>query len=107
MQRTVSGYDLKSLDAYISDLKYYWEQYEEIYFPNPSITNRGLGIQVKAMSELMEASVYNAYFTSAKMEVAKSRAPYMIEPEQEAYLDQLKGMYMVEELLNWLIAQNQ
>lgn len=107
MQRTVSGYDLKSLDAYISDLKYYWEQYEEIYFPNPSITNRGLGIHVKAMSELMEASVYNAYFTSAKMEVAKSRAPYMIEPEQEPYLDQLKGMYMVEELLNWLIAQNQ
>jgi hypothetical protein len=107
MQTKVSGFGLFELDNYVSDMKYYWEQYEEIYFPNPSIINRGLGTNIKAISELMAPEAYRAYFTTAKMVVAQNRAAYMVESEQEPYLDQLKGMYMVEELLNWLIAQNQ
>ena len=32
---------------------------------------------------------------------------FMIEPEQTAFIDQFIGMYMVEELLDWVIAQSQ
>lgn len=107
MQTRISLYDGADLDAYISRLMSYWGQYENIYNPAPAAFNRGLGSGIKAMSDLMTPNLYNNYFTAAVAEVSQTRAAYMIEPEQQPYLDQLKGMYMVEELLDWLIAQHQ
>ena len=59
------------------------------------------------MSQLLSGDGYKSYFTAARTEVANERSAFMIEPEQEAYYEDLLGMYMVEELLDWVIAQNQ
>ncbi len=85
----------------------YWRWYEQIYFPAPISTNRGLGPNVNVMTSLMNKEFYSQYFTAARSLVASERAAFMIEPEQAPYVDQLTGMYLVEELLDWLIAQNQ
>lgn len=106
MQQMISVHSQESLDQYIEDLMYYWQKYEQIYFPTPNSTNYGLG-DVTAMSKLMDRTMYSAYFNTARAEVSKSRAAYMVAPEQEPYQEQLTCMYLVEEMLNWLIAQNQ
>lgn len=85
----------------------YWKWYEQIFFPAPIETNRGLGPKVNTMSSLMERTVYMPFFTAARTAVAKGRSGFMIEPEQTAFIDQFIGMYMVEELLDWVIAQSQ
>ena len=59
------------------------------------------------MSSLMSKELYSQYFTEARSVVADKRAAFMVEPEQTPYVDQMIGMYLVEELLDWLIAQNQ
>jgi len=118
-QTELHAYSVDELDAYINGQKDgegavvkhgvmdYWKWYEQIFFPAPANTNRGLGHTVDAMSSLGEQANYLPYFTNAKMTVAQNRAAYMIEPEQLPYLDLLTGMYMVEELLDWEIAQRQ
>lgn len=107
------------LDAYITgqtveagvvvkhSLMDFWKWYEQIYFPTPTVTNRGLGPDVNVMSSLMEQNSYLPYFTVAKRAVAENLAAFMIEPEQAPYIDQLTGMYLVEEILDWVIAQHQ
>lgn len=117
-QRELHMYSTGDLDAYINGLKGeagkvikhglmdYWKWYEGIYFPTTTPTNRGLGPNVTVMSSLMEPGQYTN-FTNAKAEVARTRAAYMIEPEQAPYLDLITGMYMVEELLDWEIAMRQ
>ena len=85
----------------------YWEWYEQIYFPAPISINRGLGPNVNVMSSIMRKDLYSQYFTEARSVVADKRSAFMVEPEQAPYVDQMIGMYLVEELLDWLIAQNQ
>ena len=118
-QMQLAMYSTGELDAYIAGEKDengnvvkhgmmdYWKWYENIYFPTPTKTNRGLGQSVSVMSSLMEPENYTPHFANAKAEVAKTRAAYMIEPEQAPYLDLITGMYMVEELLDWEIAMRQ
>lgn len=118
-QMELAMYSTDELDAYIGGVKDkngnvtrhgmmdYWKWYESIYFPAPTKTNRGLGQNVSVMSSLMEPENYIPHFANAKAEVAKTRAAYMIEPEQAPYLDLITGMYMVEELLDWEIAMRQ
>ena len=116
MQANINGYSTANLDTYLNGetnagtvvkhgIKDYWEWYERIFFPTPTVTNRGLGTNIRTMSALING--YTNYFTAARMEVASARAAFMIEPEHKPYIQRLKGMYMVEELLNWLIAQHQ
>lgn len=124
MRNRINGFQLSdgdefSLEQYIGGVKDaqgnivkhglidYWEWYEQIYFPEPIFTNRGLGPKVNAMSSLMSKELYSQYFTEARSVVADKRAAFMVEPEQTPYVDQMIGMYLVEELLDWLIAQNQ
>lgn len=85
----------------------YWKQYEEIFFPAPLAVNRGLGPDVSVMSGLMTKKNCTAFFAQATNAVASARSAYMIEPEQETYVEQLTGMYMVEELLDRILAQRQ
>lgn len=122
MQQKINTYQLNSeqasLERYLDDttdrngnvvhgMMAYWKWYENIYFAAPQVTNRGLGPNVSTMSKLLSGDGYKSYFTSARTEVANERSAFMIEPEQEAYYEDLLGMYMVEELLDWMIAQNQ
>lgn len=115
----LSGEDEFSLEQYIEGVKDeqgktvkhglidYWEWYEQIFFPAPISINRGLGPNVNVMSSLMRKELYSQYFTEARSSVADKRSAFMVEPEQAPYVDQMIGMYLVEELLDWLIAQNQ
>ena len=41
------------------------------------------------------------------MNVASKRARYMVEDEQEKYVDLLACMYLVEEIIDWEMAARQ
>lgn len=107
MQNTINASSFDDLNNYINCLLPYWKKYEGIYFPAPMAINRGLGPNVKVMTDVVTQANLTAYFTTARRTVQNHRAAYMIEPEQAPYVDQLTGMYLVEEILDWVIAQHQ
>lgn len=107
MKVTINGRSFADLNTYVDSLLPYWTKYEEIYFPAPMGDNHGLGPNVKVMTDVVTQANLEAYFTTARMAVRNNRAAFMIEPELKPYVDQLIGMYLVEEILDWVIAQHQ
>lgn len=86
-------------------LRDYIARYEKIYYPGAVQGNRGLGDNIKSISNLL--SDYLQYFPASQMAVSQTRAKYMVEDEQAEYLDLLACIYMVEDILDMEMADLQ
>lgn len=78
--------------------------YENIFFGTAPKGNLPIG-GINMISELLDK--YAESFGAAQMNVADKKAVYMVETEQEPYLDLLACTYLVDEILNSEIAKRQ
>ncbi len=81
--------------------------YEQIFFAGNAAANRGMGAGVPAISSLLQEKFYAPHFPKSATAIAMNRAQYMMEEEQDPYVDLLACMYLVDELLDWEIADAQ
>lgn len=119
MQKTLNLYPQQSLASYLNGMQddqgnvvmngllRYIRAYEQIFFFNNSRNNRGLGDRINVISDLLNINYYAPYYTKSASAVAQSRAMYMIEDEQQAYKDLLACMYLVDEIIDWEMADFQ
>lgn len=83
----------------------YIKAYENIYFGGAGVANYGLGSSANSVYDLLMN--YLPYFSASQMAVSESHAKYLVEDEQEKYVDLLACIYMVEDILDAQMADLQ
>ena len=113
MTLALQNYSLDSLKEYLEGtpdgkhgLLYYITTYEYL-FSNGLVMNYGLGNGIDAISKLLTNYNNPMSYMECRMNVASKRARYMVEDEQEKYVDLLACMYLVEEIIDWEMAARQ
>lgn len=118
VENEIRGFDQRKLKVYLkgsgsgidrkNGILDYLKVYEQIVFHAGGGLDRGLGKNIQVLSKLLddESKYVNSFLTS-RMAVAKSRAQYMVEWEQEEYREILTCMYIVDEILNYEFARHQ
>lgn len=83
----------------------YIKAYENIYCSVGGAANCGLGANVNSVYDLLMN--YRMYAPNSKMPVSESHAKYMVEEEQERYMDLLACIYIIEDMLDAQMADLQ
>lgn len=113
-KQQIAYYDLEKLKEYLEGsadkqgLIKYITKYERIFYPS-SFDNAdyGLGQDVPNISKLLDISSVTEAFAQIREKVAQERAKYMVEDEQSDYKDLLICMYLLEEIIDWEMAERQ
>lgn len=114
VQEHIYDYSLDKLKEYLEGsadrhgLLDYITRYEQIFFPTAfEGADYGLGAGIANISKLLKNCGETDAFAHSRHKVAENRAKYMVEREQEEYQDLLTCMYLVEEIIDWEMAERQ
>lgn len=117
MKVVLMNYQRQQMDAYLygetaadsavktPGLLDYLKEYENIFFSIAPKANLGLGPNVNRISDLLTG--INGSFLNSCMAISSAKAPYMVEPEQAPYQDLFACTYLVDDILDWEIANHQ
>jgi len=118
-QDQLRRYPISNLQAYLQDklaedgtveahgLLHFIQKYERIYFSNNYAMNYGLGDRIYRISALLNNFANEDAFQESRTQVSRKYARYMVEDEQQNYIDLLTSMYLVEEIIDWEMANCQ
>lgn len=116
MKTSLQFYDQNILEKYLNGtenqhgLLYYMDVYKKIFFAHAFHAPLPIG-GIENISELLTKKngvrEYDSVYAGSRMNVAGSRAAYMVEEEQKPYADLLANTYLIEDILNELIASHQ
>lgn len=103
MVSKIATHPMEAFTTYLDQLKGYLQSYENIYFAGSPSFDFGLGSGISKVSDLLNHPTLTSYYAGSIGAVV-SHAPFMIAPEQAPYTDLLMNMYLMDEIINQMMA---